>query len=241
MTKVIFFDFDGTLADTSGDLAAAACDALVAVGLPSPEPHTLHAYGSRGGRGMLQAGWSGHLDDILFQRAFAVFLERYALRMYESTVLFDGVGACLKQLASDKRRWGIVTNKGERYTRPLIKYLGLRPEVLVCGDTVPQSKPAPDSLLAAATALGHPPAECVYVGDDGKDVSAAAAAGMISVAALYGYSARINDPGLECADAKIETLFELPCVLKDLAHRKLGVKEGLQNLAPAHYGLMNRA
>ncbi|KAB7614074.1 HAD hydrolase-like protein [Verminephrobacter sp. Larva24] len=143
MTGAVLFDLDGTLADTSGDLAAATCDALAAVGLPSPEPHTLHAYGSRGGRGMLRAGWSGDLDDALFQRAFAVFLERYALRMYESTVLFDGVGACLEQLARGGRRWGIVTNKGERYTRPLVKQLGLQPEVLVCGDMVPQSKPAP--------------------------------------------------------------------------------------------------
>ncbi|ABM59089.1 HAD family hydrolase [Verminephrobacter eiseniae] len=220
MTEAVLFDLDGTLADTSGDLAAATCDALAAVGLPSPEPHTLHAYGSRGGRGMLRAGWSGDLDDALFQRAFTVFLERYALRMYESTVLFDGVGACLEQLARGGRRWGIVTNKRERYTRPLVKHLGFQPEVLVCGDMVPQSKPAPDSLLAAAAALGHAPAECVYVGDDGKDVIAAAAAGMTSVAALYGYSVRLNHPGLKGADAEIGTLRALPSVLKDLAQRK---------------------
>lgn len=219
MTAAILFDLDGTLADTSVDLAAATCDALTAVGLSSPEPHTLHAYGSRGGRGMLRAGWSGVWDDALFQRAFAIFLERYALRMYESTVLYDGVGACLERLARDGRSWGIVTNKGERYARPLVKHLRLQPQVLVCGDMVPQSKPAPNSLLAAAAALRLAPAECVYVGDDGKDVIAAAAAGMTSVAALYGYSVRLNDPDLKGADAEIWTLRALPGILKDLARR----------------------
>jgi len=220
MTAAVLFDFDGTLADSSGDLAAATCDALAAVGLSAPEPHTLHAYGSRGGRGMLRACWHGDGDGALFQRAFAAFLERYKLRMYESTTLFDGVGACLEQLARSGTRWGIVTNKGQCYTRPLVKHLGLHPEVLVCGDMVPQSKPAPDSLLAAAVALGCAPAECVYVGDDGKDILAAAAAGMTSVAALYGYSVRLNDPDLRSADAEIWSLRALPSVLRDLAQRK---------------------
>jgi phosphoglycolate phosphatase len=219
MTAAVLFDFDGTLADTSADLAAASCDALAAVGLRPPVPHTLYAYGSRGGRGMLRAGWRGPFDEDLFHRAFEVFLERYALRMHESTVLFDGVANCLEQLTQAGRRWGIVTNKGQRYTRPLVEQLGLRPEVLVCGDMVPQPKPSPDGLLQAAAALGLRASACVYVGDDGKDIAAAVAAGMPSIAALYGYSSRLGDLGLRGAHAGIESVSALSATLNALDAR----------------------
>ncbi|MDR7152050.1 phosphoglycolate phosphatase-like HAD superfamily hydrolase [Hydrogenophaga palleronii] len=133
--------------------------------------------------------------------------------MCESTVLFDGVQSCLGELKQAGWRWGIVTNKGQHFTKPLVEFLGLQPEVLVCGDAVPQPKPAPDGLFAAATALELEVGSCVYVGDDGKDVVAAAAAGMRSIAALYGYSTLLSDPDLLEADEKIHSLVELLPVL----------------------------
>src|SRR5258705_4523715 len=91
--------------------------------------------------------------------------------------LFAGIGA-------RGLRWAIVTNKSPRLTRLLVKALGLdaRAACVVCGDTTPHLKPNPASLLHAAKELALAPADCVYLGDDLRDVQAARAAGMRSVA-----------------------------------------------------------
>ena len=87
--------------------------------------------------------------------------------------------------------WGIVTNKAARFTTPLAAYLGLadRAGAIVSGDTTRFSKPHPGPLLHAAELLDLPPSECVYVGDDHRDIVAGRAAGMDTIAAAWGYCA----------------------------------------------------
>jgi phosphoglycolate phosphatase len=86
-------------------------------------------------------------------------------------------------------RWGIVTNKTQRYTTPVLEFLGLarRAGVVVSGDTTAHPKPHPAPLLHAAQALGVPAAACTYVGDDLRDVVAGNSAGMTTLVADYGY------------------------------------------------------
>jgi phosphoglycolate phosphatase len=69
-----------------------------------------------------------------------------------------------------------------------------RSAVLVGGDSLPRRKPDPDQLLLACDTLGVVPAQCVYVGDDERDIVAARSAGMPSVAALWGYREAHDDP-----------------------------------------------
>jgi phosphoglycolate phosphatase len=102
--------------------------------------------------------------------------------------------------------WGVVTNKAERFTLPLLQGLRLheRAACVVGGDTTARAKPHPDPLLHAAAALRLPPAACLYVGDDLRDIQAGRAAGMRVLAARYGY---LGDGGaIESwqADAVIE-------------------------------------
>src|SRR4029450_7233645 len=93
-------------------------------------------------------------------------------------------------------RWGIVTNKFERFTIPVVEALGLarRAAVVVGGDTTPHAKPHPAPLLHAAQAMKVTPSACVYVGDDLRDVEAGAAAGMATIVAGYGYMGVGGDP-----------------------------------------------
>ena len=85
--------------------------------------------------------------------------------------------------------WGIVTNKVTYLTKPIVAALGLEQScvVLVCGDTTAHAKPHPLPLLHAASAAGFETTRCIYVGDDLRDIQAARAAGMRSIAAAYGY------------------------------------------------------
>jgi phosphoglycolate phosphatase len=103
-------------------------------------------------------------------------------------------------------RWGVVTNKAERFTRPLLEALALldRAACVVGGDTTARAKPHPDPLLHAARHIGVEAGHCLYVGDDLRDIQAARAAGMPVIAAAYGYLGVGGDPHAWGADAVID-------------------------------------
>jgi len=125
--------------------------------------------------------------------------------------VFDQSAWLLDELASRSLPWGIVTNKATRYAEPVVQGLGLarRTTVLVCGDTTPHAKPHPAPLLEAAARLGVAAEDCIYVGDDLRDVQAGRAAGMRTVAVTWGYlglGEAVDDWG---ADLVIESPQEL--------------------------------
>jgi phosphoglycolate phosphatase len=154
---------------------------------------------------MLKVGFgidSGHAEyDLLRTR----FLDLYAENICAETRLFDGMPDLLAAIEGRGLPWGIVTNKAERFTFPLLAALGLatRTACVVGGDTTGRTKPHPEPLLHAARALGLAPATCLYVGDDLRDVQAARAAGMPVLAAGYGYLGDGGNPAGWGADAVI--------------------------------------
>ena len=124
----------------------------------------------------------------------------------------------LAWLAEQRIPWGIVTNKATRFAAPLIASLGLaeRASTLICGDTVTHAKPHPAPLLEAAARLQFAPAECVYVGDDRRDVDAGRAAAMTTVVATWGYLGAGDAPEAWGADHLIARPDELPRLLGDV-------------------------
>ena len=85
--------------------------------------------------------------------------------------------------------WGIVTNKPHRFTVPLMQALGYaeRAACLISGDTCARAKPYPDPLLKACETMSIAPENCIYLGDDLRDMEAAQAARMRCIIAGYGY------------------------------------------------------
>jgi phosphoglycolate phosphatase len=185
----VLFDLDGTLADTAGDLAGALNRVRADRGLPPVPVDGLRPHASAGARGLLGAGLDVTPDDPDYPALRDAFLTYYAAGLDVTTRLFDGVAAVLDALDARGLRWGVVTNKAERYTAPVIEALGLarRAAVVVSGDTTAHAKPHPAPLLHAAEALAIAPAACVYVGDDLRDVVAGNSAGMATLVAEYGY------------------------------------------------------
>lgn len=187
----IFFDLDGTLADTAPDLVAATNQLLVARNL-SPKPYTfLRPYASAGARGgLLEEGAFGiapdHADFIALRDEF---FSNYEKALLVDSKLFDGIDHLLDQMDAAKLPWGIITNKSERFTIPLTDLMGLRQRAVstVSGDTTPYSKPHPEPILHAARTANIDPTQSIYVGDDIRDVLAGKVAGMKTVAAAYGY------------------------------------------------------
>ncbi len=189
MIRAVLFDLDGTFADTAPDLAYAlnlmlAARSLPAVALASTRPVT-----SLGARGMLKVGFGLTPADAQYAALREEFLSLYEQNLCRESRLFPGMAELLDEFQSRSLAWGIVTNKAERYARPLIAALdgAASCRCLIGGDTTGHLKPHPAPLLAGSSALGFEPGECMYVGDDERDVKAGRAAGMTTVAVRYGY------------------------------------------------------
>ena len=210
MIKAVLFDLDGTLADTAPDLSYALnlmrrARGLADVPLEQTRPRT-----SMGARGMLGAGFGMGTDHADYEAMRLEFLANYEANLCRESHLFPGMPELLDGIEARGLRWGVVTNKAERYAVPLIERLGLaaRAACVIGGDTTPHSKPHPAPLLAGAARVAVPPPECWYGGDDARDIEAARAAGMGAIAAAYGYL-NGHDPLDWRADVVIRTPLDL--------------------------------
>ena len=203
-SRAVLFDFDGTLADTAADLAAAVNLMLAEQGHDTLPVERLRPFASAGARGLLQAAFGVKPEDAEYKAMRAEFLDLYAGCCCRETRLFPGMPELLRELRARGYGWGVVTNKSTRFTEQILAHLELEPDCLACGDTTPHLKPHPAPLLHAAAQIKLPPSSCWYLGDDLRDMKAARAAGMRPVAVEWGYHhPDSGGPGTWEADAMI--------------------------------------
>lgn len=211
----VFFDLDGTLADTAPDLVAATNQLLIARNL-APKPYEfLRPYASAGARGLLEGAFGINPDHPDFISLRDEFFGNYEKALLVESKLFDDMHHLLEQMDIAKLPWGIVTNKSARFTNPLVDLMGLgqRAVATVSGDTTPHSKPHPEPILHAARLANIDPTQSIYVGDDIRDVVAGKAAGMKTVAAAYGYCGCKEPPEAWGADYIINQPLELLSII----------------------------
>jgi 2-phosphoglycolate phosphatase len=209
----VLFDLDGTLVDTAPDLVAVLNRLLVERGRTRIPYAIARNEVSNGAGGLLRLGLGGRATSDEIESLRPRFLELYAEDVASKSRLFielddlDEVGSRVKL--------GIVTNKPDAYTRPLLAALGLAERVgcVVSGDRLPQRKPDPAPLKLAADELGIAAARCVYVGDAPRDIEAGKAAGMATIAAAYGYIRPRENPFAWGADAVIRRPGDLDAAL----------------------------
>jgi phosphoglycolate phosphatase len=218
LCQAVLFDLDGTLADTAPDLAAAVNKMRHERGLSMVPLDDLRPLASAGARGLIGGAFGIGPDDHEFASMREEFLANYEADLCIETTLFQGIDAVLDELDARGVRWGIVTNKAARLTEPLVAQLALdeRAGCVVSGDTTPHSKPHPAPLLHAAKELAVPPERIVYVGDDLRDVQAGFAAGMVTVAAAYGYCGNDLPPTKWHAKHVVQSTAELQKLLRDI-------------------------
>ena len=209
--RAVLFDLDGTLADTAPDLGGALNSLLAEVGRPPLAAAVFRPYVSAGTRGMLGVGFGikpGHPD---YQALADRFLRLYEQNICLGTVLFPGIPQLLSELDGRPISWGIVTNKPARFTLPLMEALGLsgRAVAIVSGDSTPNPKPAPDTILLACELAKVASDKTLYVGDDLRDMQAAKAAGAFAIAAAYGYLGTDTPIDAWPADYVIESPLEI--------------------------------
>lgn len=214
--NTVLFDLDGTLIDTAPDLVGALNRMLSLHGKPELPFERARNTVSRGSLALVKLGFGDRLPEPELQKLQDEYLSIYADTLCVGSRPFEGMLGLLDELAAADVRWGVVTNKPGWLTEPLLKQLKLyeRAGCIVSGDTLPVRKPDPAPLLHAAQLVRRRPQQCVYVGDDRRDVDAGRAAGMRTLVARYGYIEDWENPREWGADAMIDDIAQLRRWLK---------------------------
>ncbi|MDD5579506.1 MAG: HAD-IA family hydrolase [Methylobacter sp.] len=202
----VLFDLDGTLVDSAPDLISSLNKALQRHGFASAAPEIIKPLISLGAAAMINGSLNGSVNEELRADILKTMLDHYQDNIAEHTVFFSGMAEILNAIEAQGLKWGVVTNKRERFTNPLMAALKLtdRAACIVSGDTTANSKPHPEPMLAACKQAGVKPQECVYIGDALHDITAGKQAQMKTLAALYGYLKPGDVPETWGADALIE-------------------------------------
>lgn len=187
----MIFDLDGTLADTSGDLIAAANACFRDLGLGDLlDPARDAATALRGGRAMLSLGFarSGCHDTAEVDRQYPRLLSSYGAALDTHTRLYPGAMAAVERLRGSGYAVGICTNKPEGLAEELLRRLGVRAAFasLIGADTLPVRKPDPAPFRAAVAGAGGDATRALLVGDTETDRETARAAGVPSVLVTFG-------------------------------------------------------
>lgn len=194
MTKIPFdivgFDLDGTLVDSSLDLAAAVNHALSHVGMPPHDVDEIKRFVGKGTRVMLERALkaSGDYTPELLDELTPVLMAWYQEHLHDHTLLYPGALEAMDALRGRGVKLAICTNKFERFTLPLLRALKLEPyfgDAVIGGDTVGKAKPKPEPLHEMVRRAGG--GRCVFLGDTSNDIDGAKNAGMASVAVSFGF------------------------------------------------------
>lgn len=204
--EAVLFDLDGTLLDTARDLAKALNVLLVREGRSALPEETIRKVVSNGGNAMVTLGFGTTPADPEHKRLYLELLDIYGQDLASHTQPFTGIKELLTHIGSLGLHWGVVTNKPRAYSEPLLNTIALTPicGTLVCPDDVEQRKPHPEPMFLACNMLNCNPTRTVYVGDHQRDIEAGKNAGMLTVAALYGYIGDGEDTSSWQADYNIE-------------------------------------
>lgn len=202
----VLFDLDGTLVDTAPDLISCLNWALNLHGFDAAATEIIKPFISYGAAAMINAS-QPTLDDAVKADILETMLAHYQNNIAEHTVFFSGMADTLAAIEAQGLKWGVVTNKRERFTNPLMDALKLteRAACIVSGDTTANPKPHPEPMLLACKQADVDPQECVYIGDARHDITAGKNAQMKTLAAVYGYINPGDAPETWGADALIES------------------------------------
>jgi len=187
--STVLFDLDGTLMDTAPDFIRCLNQLRARYDMAPLPDHAIRPSVSSGARAMIRVGFELTPEDEGYSERHSAFLDLYEAGVAEETRLFAGMEEILAWLEQQQITWAIGPNTPSLFTLPLREALTLDRlcASVVCPDHVVQRKPHPESLLLACQQMAVAPQSGVYVGDHLRDIQAGQEAGMVTVAAGYGY------------------------------------------------------
>lgn len=218
----VFFDLDGTLLDTAADFIVTINQMLKDYHHPPLDARIIRQNISNGSRRLMQLAFNLPAGAELEHKRtqFLAYYDHHISDPDRTTCAlpYPGIMALLAELDRRQIVWGIVTNKPRPYALTLIEQAGLieRSHAIVCPEDVQQPKPDPQALYLACQQAGCDYRHSIYIGDHVRDIEAGKRAGMITVAAHYGYISEHDDPLLWQADRNISEVKDLHLWLEQL-------------------------
>lgn len=185
--RALLFDLDGTLVDTAPDYISALNRLLREHNMTTFSIEDVSQLVTNGSFGLVQQTFTHITDQTKIRALTAQLMDYYHDHQLEQAALYVGIERMLKRCEELAMPWGIVTNKPEANTLPLLRHLDLRPHVVVCPDHVSQPKPSAEPIFLACDKLAIDPAQTIYVGDHRRDIVAGNSAGCTTVAVGWGY------------------------------------------------------
>ncbi|RTE65138.1 HAD family hydrolase [Amphritea opalescens] len=218
LPEAVLFDLDGTLIDTAPDFYAVINQLLAEHQRPPISYAFLRHYVSNGARAMIGAAFELAEQDDLYDQLHPRMLELYLQHLGVDTKPFPGIPSLLDWLGEQQIPWGIVTNKPECYTTPLMRGLDLQPPpgTVICPDHVRDKKPHPEALFLACKELNCSPERSIYIGDHARDIEAGRRAGMQTIAVSYGYLSEGDDINSWQSDFQAHHANEIKPILETL-------------------------
>lgn len=209
--KALLFDLDGTLLDTAPDFIVVLNQLLVENDKAPLPDAIIRATVSSGARALIKLGFKIEEDNPKFETLRSRLLSLYSNHLADNTVPFSGINQLLAYCKKQDIAWGIVTNKPSRFTLPLMDQVIIesKPSVIICPDDVTHTKPHPEPLYLACKKLNIRPSEAIYIGDHSRDIDAGKNAGMITIAAAYGYIEDHSPAASWGADILVQSAHEI--------------------------------
>ena len=216
--EAVLFDLDGTVLDTAPDFHWVINQLLAEEDMEPVSLEFLREHVSNGARAMVCAAFEIDITDSRFTALHQRMLSLYLQHLDVDTIPFQGISDLLDWLEHHQIPWGIVTNKPELYTTPVLEGLNLqhRASSIICPDHVTERKPHPEPLFLACTQIGCQPENTLYVGDHIRDIESGRRAGMKTIAAGYGYIDADTDIRSWAADHYVDCASEIKPLLQSL-------------------------
>ena len=207
---LVLFALDGTLIDTAPEMHKALNNLLSEQGLESVKYEDIRPFVSHGVQGIFSKAFNDNpkINGHRHNR----YLKLYEQILGTEALLFDGISIVIDSLEDGNHLWGVVTNKSERFAKPLLEKFGLlgKANCIVTKDNVEFPKPHPEPILNAIESVNfNDIRNCYYIGDSMKDIQSAKSAGIKSIACSYGYRNIEDDPKIWGADYCVNKPIEI--------------------------------
>ena len=197
--------------NTAPDLIAAMNTSLTLFGFAEAPTQAVKPFISHGVEAMLRHSIAQPIEADLLDNLVSATLEHYEYNIANESTLFSGMADTLENIEAKNLKWGVITNKRERFTLPLMNALKLtdRAACIISGDTTANSKPHPEPMRKGCQMAQVLSEECVYIGDARHDITAGQAVNMKTLVATYGYLQPDDQPELWGADALVDSPFQI--------------------------------
>ncbi len=211
--RLLVFDLDGTLIDSKLDLALSVNATRVDLGLPPLAEELVFSYVGRGAPALIRQAIGEEAGEEQFERSLEFFLGYYRQHMLDNTTLYPGVREALDRMREGGLELAVLTNKPVRFSRDLLRGLGLGGlfRVVYGGNSFETKKPHPEGLQVVMAELGVAPENTMVVGDSAVDVRTARNAGAWACGVTYGFQPETFAD--EAPDLLVGSLGELADIL----------------------------